>query len=188
MRHMNTSEYKNFCISTDEQQVTTVALDVPDRTMNVCDRSVMEELESIVQDLHGCEDSQAVIFQSGKASGFLAGADIVAISELRSEEDAHSVIEAGQSILRCIASLPQPTIAAIHGTCLGAGLEWALACDYRIARQDSSLKLGVPEIQLGLIPGWGGTQRLPRVAGLMTALPMILGEKLQQALASKKKT
>ena len=81
------------------------------------------------------------------------------------------LIEEGQTLFQRIEWLPMPTIAVIHGPCLGGGLELALACNYRVARDNSSTKIGLPEIKLGLIPGWGGTQRLPRVVGLTNALP-----------------
>jgi len=170
---MNTKTYDAFTIQTDSRGVTTVMLDVPSRPLNVLDASVMLELNEIVRDMHN-SSSTAVVFTSGKESGFLAGADINAITKIASPTEAAQLIDGGQHLFDAIDWLPMPTIAVIHGPCLGGGLEWALACDYRIARDNSSTKMGLPEIKLGLIPGWGGTQRLPKLIGIRRALSMIL--------------
>lgn len=171
---MNTKPYQNFDVATDDRGVTTVTLDIPGRPLNVLDRDVMSELDQIVHDLENSEGVKLVVFQSGKESGFLAGADVKAIANIESAGHAMRLIEDGQMLLQRIEWLSMPTIAVIHGPCLGGGLELALACTYRVARDNSSTKIGLPEIKLGLLPGWGGTQRLPRVAGLTNALPMIL--------------
>lgn len=166
--------YENFSVSTDDRGVTVVSLNVPGRPLNVLDHLVMTELDQIVHDLESGSDIKLVVFQSSKESGFLAGADVSTIAGIESANEALRLIEAGQTLFQRIEWLPMPTIAVIHGPCLGGGLELSLACDYRVARDNSSTKIGLPEIKLGLIPGWGGTQRLPRVAGLTSALKMIL--------------
>ncbi len=171
---MNMKPYQNFDVTTNERGVTTVTLDVPGRPLNVLDRAVMLELDQIVHDLENSEGVKLVVFQSGKESGFLAGADVSAIADIESASHAMRQIEEGQMLFQRIEWLPMPTIAVIHGPCLGGGLELTLACNYRVARDNSSTKIGLPEINLGLIPGWGGTQRLPRVVGLTNALQMIL--------------
>jgi 3-hydroxyacyl-CoA dehydrogenase/enoyl-CoA hydratase/3-hydroxybutyryl-CoA epimerase len=117
---------------------------------------------------------RAALFRSAKPSGFIVGADVHEIRRLKSEDEVRSVLAAGQQLFDRVERLPFPTVAAIHGPCLGGGLEFALACRHRIARDDDQTKLGLPEVQLGLIPGWGGTQRLPRRVGLRQALRMIL--------------
>ena len=184
---MNTKPYRNFEVTTDDRGVTTVTLDVPGRPLNVLDREVMLELDQIVHELEENNNHvKLVIFRSGKESGFLAGADISAIVNIQSAGQATRIIEEGQMLFQRIEWLPMPTIAIIHGPCLGGGLELSLACNHRIARDNSSTKIGLPEIKLGLIPGWGGTQRLPRVAGLSNALSMILtGKNLSGSEASK---
>ncbi|EMI20594.1 multifunctional fatty acid oxidation complex subunit alpha, partial [Rhodopirellula maiorica SM1] len=183
---MSTDPYKAFSVTTDGRGVTTVSLDVPDRPMNILDGVVMSELEAIVHDLEHRGDCELVVFRSGKESGFLAGADVNAIVNIESPAQATQLIDCGQQLFDRINWLPMPTLAVIHGPCLGGGLEWALACDYRIARDNSSTKIGLPEIKLGLIPGWGGTQRLPRVVGLTNALSMILqGKHLSAGEAAK---
>ncbi len=177
---------KNFRVETDARGVATAILDVPDRGMNVFDRSVIEELESLVSQWEQAKDIKAIVFQSGKPSGFLAGADINVIQSLSTPLEANEMILRGQTLMTRIEQLPQPTIAVIHGPCLGGGLEFALACNYRIARDDGSTRLGLPETQLGVIPGWGGTQRLPRAVGVVKALEMILAAKKVSASAAQK--
>ncbi|MGB7324659.1 MAG: 3-hydroxyacyl-CoA dehydrogenase NAD-binding domain-containing protein [Rubripirellula sp.] len=183
---MITKPYRNFFVSTDYHGVVTVSIDVPDRPMNVLTAEVMSELVTIIGDLERAIGVTAVVFRSDKESGFLAGADVAVIAGIKSLDEASELIQAGQRLFNRIESLPMPTIVAIHGPCLGGGLEWSLACDYRIARDNTSTKIGLPEIQLGLIPGWGGTQRLPQRIGLSRALPLILTGKHLNASAAIK--
>ena len=183
---MNLKPYKNFSVDTDVRGVTTIELDVPDRPMNVLTQDVMDELEQIVSGLERSINVRLVVIRSGKESGFLAGADVNVIAAIGSDAQADSLIQAGQSLFARIESLPMPKLVVIHGVCLGGGLELALACNYRIARNNSSTQIGLPEIKLGVIPGWGGTQRLPKLVGMSTALSMILkGELIDARKAAK---
>lgn len=168
------TNYQNFTASEDDRGVVTVSINVPGRQLNVITPDVMTELADIVFTVEHSHAVRAVVFESGKESGFLAGADVSIIAGIESSDEATRLIVGGQSLFQRIAWLPVPTIVVIDGPCLGGGLEWALACDYRIARNNSHTKIGLPEIQLGLIPGWGGTQRLPRQVGTHVALDMIL--------------
>jgi len=174
---MNHLTYHCFDVIIDERKVAWVTLDVPDRPLNVLDRQAMEELHQIVTRLEADETIRLVVFRSGKESGFLAGADVAAIAEIDPAKEAQELLLTGQRLFDRVAQLPMPTLVVVHGPCLGGGLEWALACTYRLARDNSSTQLGLPEIKLGLIPGWGGTQRLPRRVGLREALAMILSGK-----------
>jgi 3-hydroxyacyl-CoA dehydrogenase/enoyl-CoA hydratase/3-hydroxybutyryl-CoA epimerase len=183
---MNMESYRSFSVVTDNRGVTTVTLDVPDRPLNILNELVMSELDEIVHNLETRDKCKVVVFRSGKESGFLAGADVRAISQIDSPRQAGQLIDRGQRLFDRIEWLPVPTIAVIHGPCLGGGLEWALSCDYRIARDNSSTKIGFPEIKLGLMPGWGGTQRLPRLVGLTNALTLILQGKNLSALEAEK--
>jgi 3-hydroxyacyl-CoA dehydrogenase/enoyl-CoA hydratase/3-hydroxybutyryl-CoA epimerase len=171
---MNNRKLKNFTVTTDSRGVCEISLDVPNRPMNVLDESVMIELETIVGLLEESDDVKVAVFCSGKESGYLAGADVSTIAEIDSKHHAARLIENGQLLFQRIEWLPMPKIVVVHGPCLGGGLEMALACDYIIARDNSSTKIGLPEIKLGVIPGWGGTQRLPKRVGLQNALSMIL--------------
>ena len=173
--------YKNFTVNTDARGVCKITLDVPDRPMNVLDHLVMTELEQIVSDLENSSNIKLVVFQSSKESGFLAGADVSTIAGIESAAHATRLIEDGQLLFQRIEWLPMKTMVVIHGPCLGGGLELSLACNYRIARDNSSTKIGLPEIKLGLIPGWGGTQRLPKLVGLINSLPLIMQGKFLSA-------
>ena len=166
--------YKYFQINRDSRGIITVSLDVPNRPMNVLTSEVLWELDQIVRELENAVGVKLVLFQSNKESGFLSGADVEELQQLDTANEAMRAIETGQTLFQRIEWLPMPTVAVIHGPCLGGGLELALACNYRVARDNSSTKIGLPEIKLGLIPGWGGTQRLPKQVGLSQALSMIL--------------
>ncbi|MBB3209611.1 3-hydroxyacyl-CoA dehydrogenase/enoyl-CoA hydratase/3-hydroxybutyryl-CoA epimerase [Rhodopirellula rubra] len=171
---MNEKKYSSFDVTMNSAGVLTVTLDVPQRPMNVFTVEVIDELDHIITDIESRRDVKLVVFCSDKESGFLAGADVRAIANIAGPSQAGRLIDAGQQLFHRIDHLRVPTLAVIHGPCLGGGLEWSLACDYRIARDNSSTKIGLPEIKLGLIPGWGGTQRLPRQIGLTQSLKMIL--------------
>lgn len=168
------TRFRHFRIATDVHGVVTVTLDVKGRPLNVFDDEVLTELGQIVSLLETRGETAMVVFRSGKESGFLAGADVRAIRGLDSREQVERVLMMGQQLFNRVERLPMPTVAAIHGPCLGGGLEFALACDFRIARDNSSTQIGLPEIKLGLIPGWGGTQRLPRLISGQAALDLIL--------------
>lgn len=168
---------ENFRIERDERGVVTAWLDVPDRPVNVFDEAVMRELFWLIEQLEHEPGVRATIFRSAKASGFLAGADVSRIQTIATREEAETTSGLGQQVFDRLQHLPMPTVAVIHGPCLGGGLEFALACRYRVACDDAKTRLGLPEIELGLLPGWGGTQRLPRLIGLASSLRMILEAK-----------
>jgi 3-hydroxyacyl-CoA dehydrogenase/enoyl-CoA hydratase/3-hydroxybutyryl-CoA epimerase len=157
----------------DARGVATVTFDVQGVPMNVFNEEVFRELEQVVAQLER-DPPKLVAFRSAKASGFLAGADVHTIRQMRTTDEVRMVLSAGHGLFDRVERLPFPTVAVIHGPCLGGGLEFALACRYRVARDDASTRLGLPEVMLGLVPGWGGTQRLPRAVGLRRALWMIL--------------
>ncbi len=183
---MPISEYTNFHLSRDPRGVLTVSLDVPDRSCNVFDESVVAELQTLVDEWEHDPSLRLVLFRSDKESGLLAGADLLTIRRIRHRQTADQIVTIGQKLFDRLERLPIPTLAVIHGACLGAGLEFALACRYRVARDDGQAQLGLPEVQLGLLPAWGGTQRLPQRIGLAAALPMILtGKKLTARQAAR---
>ena len=107
-----------------------------------------------------------IIVQSGKASGFIAGADIKEFVQIRSPEEGYALVRAGQSVMQQLEDLPCPSVAAIRGFALGGGLELALACTYRVGADDAALSLGLPEVLLGIHPGFGGTVRSVRLIGV----------------------
>ncbi|MCA9116418.1 MAG: enoyl-CoA hydratase/isomerase family protein [Planctomycetaceae bacterium] len=184
---MNVSTYENFQVEPIDDGHVQVTLNVPGRSMNVLDERVLAELEQIATRLENDTALRGVLFRSGKPAGFLAGADVRRIAAIRTADEAGEIVRRGQELFSRIERLPVPTVAAIHGPCLGGGLELALACTARIARDDGSTRLGLPEVQLGLLPAWGGTQRLPRLIGLVPALKMMLtGSRLKPDEALQK--
>lgn len=138
---------------------------------------VMAEFIETVESAAQTSGLSALVIRSGKPDIFIAGADIQEIAGINTTEEALAKAVAGQDILNRLSKVPVPTIAAIHGACLGGGLELALACDYRVVSDHPKTILGLPEVNLGIIPGFGGTQRLPRLIGMSAALPLIVSGK-----------
>ncbi|MEZ6061534.1 MAG: 3-hydroxyacyl-CoA dehydrogenase NAD-binding domain-containing protein [Planctomycetaceae bacterium] len=171
---MQNLQFRNFNIARDDRNVVTVWIDVAGRAMNVFNESVLIELEALVSSLESDSDAKVIVFRSAKSSGFFAGADLKELGNLDSTQQIEAVVARGQDLFARLEKLRTPTVAVIHGPCLGGGLEFALACRYRIVVDTLSTRLALPETQLGLIPGWGGCQRLPARVGLMQALSMIL--------------
>ncbi len=171
---------------TEEEGIVTLAFDLPDERVNKLTSSVMEELDRHVRDLAGRRNVRFVIFKSGKPGVFIAGADINEIRDIENEDDAAAKAGAGQDLLNRIEDLPFPTLALINGAAMGGGLELALACDYRIVTDNPKTKLGLPETSLGIIPGFGGTQRLPRLVGMSQGATMILTGKPVDARKAEK--
>jgi 3-hydroxyacyl-CoA dehydrogenase/enoyl-CoA hydratase/3-hydroxybutyryl-CoA epimerase len=154
--------------------VLVVTLDRPGATLNTLSPSLIGEFEGMLLRVNEDTLIKAVLLISGKADSFIAGADIEQFLEITSAAEAERTSRMGQDLLDRLEKLRAPVVAAIHGACLGGGLEVALACRYRICTDHPKTALGQPEVQLGLIPGIGGTQRLPRRVGLQAALDMIL--------------
>jgi len=159
----------------DADNVMTVLFDAPGKGVNTCSPQFFAELGEALDAVER-ERPNAVIFASAKPRSFIAGADLFEISRMTGEQVAQFVA-LGQVLFERIARLPMPTIAAINSDCLGGGYELALACKYRVTADDTSYSIGLPEVKIGLIPGWGGTTRLPRMIGLRRALPILLGGK-----------
>lgn len=161
-------------------------IDLPGRSLNVVSRQFLDDLDAALAWLQRRSRVPVLVIRSGKKTGFLAGADLRELAGLRDASEAVAVSRRGQEVFNRLAALHAPTIAAIHGPCLGGGLELALACDYRLVFDRPDTYLALPEIELGLLPAWGGTMRLPRVVGLERALQVILtGKRLlpREALA-----
>lgn len=154
--------------------VAVVTLDVPGESVNVLSRAVREEFSGLLERLSADSDVRAIVLTSGKPDVFIAGADIGELRTVTSAAAAEQLSREGHRLLDRLERLRMPVVAAIRGACLGGGLEVALACSHRVAAEHPKTVLGLPEVQLGLIPGAGGTQRLPRLVGLRAALEMIL--------------
>lgn len=154
--------------------VAIITFDLPNESVNKLSRAVKDEFVALVSRLERDTNIHAAVLISGKPDIWIAGADIEEFLALKTATDAERLSRDGQMLLDSVERLRIPMIAAIHGACLGGGLETALACRYRIATDHPKTVLGLPEVQLGLIPGAGGTQRLPRRIGLTAALDLIL--------------
>ncbi len=153
--------------------VLILTFDHAEAKVNTFDRAAMDELDQIVERL-SFEPPKGMVIRSGKPDGFIAGADITEFEALEKEGRVLASIENGQRVFQSIARLNCPTVAAIHGACMGGGFEMSLACRYRVATRDPKTRLAFPEVMLGIIPGWGGTARLPRLIGAPEALPILL--------------
>ncbi len=156
------------------KDVAIIEFDQPDSRVNVLNTETMKELGSVLEQVSNKSGLEALIIASRKEGIFIAGADIKEIECIGSAEEAIEKAEEGKKILNKLSSLNLISIAAINGACLGGGLELALACKYRVANFSNKVKIGLPEVKLGIVPGFGGTQRLPRLIGLSKALTMIL--------------
>jgi len=159
-----------FSLTVDEDQIATLSFDLEGEKLNKLSLEVIHEAEKIFEDLRNRPDIRAVVFISGKEDNFIAGADIHEFQKFNSAAEATEASRYGQRVLQKIEDSKIPVVAAIHGACLGGGMEFALACHYRICTDDKKTQLGQPEVQLGLLPGAGGTQRLPRLVGLQNAI------------------
>jgi 3-hydroxyacyl-CoA dehydrogenase/enoyl-CoA hydratase/3-hydroxybutyryl-CoA epimerase len=164
-----------------EDGIAIVRLDVPGHAVNVISRFVKDELVALFEELATDARVQAVAVFSGKPDNFIAGADIEEFSRLESAAEAERLAAEGQEMLERIARSPKPVAVGIHGACLGGGLELALAGHYRVASDHPKTQLGLPEVQLGVLPAAGGCQRLPRLIGVRAALDMILAGTSQRA-------
>ncbi|MEO6925858.1 MAG: 3-hydroxyacyl-CoA dehydrogenase NAD-binding domain-containing protein [Rhodanobacter sp.] len=157
----------------EDDGVVTLTLDRADSSVNAISRAVLDELEQIVERL-AIDMPTGVIIHSAKPSGFAVGADIREFVEYAKQDSVRENIEHGQRVYEALARLPCPTVAAIHGACMGGGTELILACRQRIAADDEKTRIGLPEVMLGIHPGWGGSARLPRLIGATEAMPIML--------------
>lgn len=179
-------ELKTFSIEKRADGVAVVRMDVPGEPVNTLNVSFADEFEQLFALLERDGTLEAVVFTSGKPDSFLAGADINMLSEANTVAEAAELSRRGQVALNKLAGFRLPVVAAIHGPCLGGGLEVALACSARVASDWRKTKLGLPEVQLGLLPGAGGTQRLPRLVGVAAALDLLLTGKQLDGRRAKK--
>jgi 3-hydroxyacyl-CoA dehydrogenase/enoyl-CoA hydratase/3-hydroxybutyryl-CoA epimerase len=164
-------------VDRDRDGSVFLKIDVPDKSLNVIDRQVLFDLDVALDHVLAEGKVPILLIHSGKPSGFVAGADISKFTSIRNAAEAEEMSKTGQKLFDKLAAMPMPTVAMISGICLGGGLELALACDYRVVFDKPGTQLALPEVRLGLLPGWGGTQRLPRVIGLERALQVILNGK-----------
>jgi len=176
--------FSHWKAETDGGGIVVLTLDREGASVNALNRAVLDELAQIVERL-SFDPPKGVVIRSGKSNGFIAGADIREFELYEKQGGVLASIENGQRVFQNLARLRCPTVAAIHGFCMGGGTELSLACRYRIASRDPSTKIGLPEVMLGIHPGWGGSARLPRLIGATDALPIMLTGKALSAEAAR---
>jgi len=177
-----------FRIETGQDGVAVVLMDVPGESVNTLRAQFLEEFEEAFKKLADDPAVKAIVLASAKPDSFVMGADVAMLAALKTQDEATALARGGQQAMQKLEELGKrkPVVAAIHGPALGGGLELALACTYRIASDSKKTQLGQPEVQLGLIPGAGGTQRLPALIGIAHALDIILAGKSVRASKARK--
>jgi len=165
---------KIFKTETIDDGILKITFDLPDHSANIFTPAVAKEMNALIDQL--CEDDsiRVALFVSGKPSIFIAGADVREIYKITRGDEAYQKSRLGQQLFNRWEKLPFTTIALVHGACMGGGTEFILSCDFRLASDSRKTLIGLPEVKLGVIPGWGGTQRLPRLVGLQNSLKLIL--------------
>ena len=168
-----------------EAGICLLTFDRPDSGANIFDAATMKDLSEHLSFIENESSLKGLIITSAKKSIFIAGADLATLLRQAVTGEMRAFIAEGQRVFNRLAALKIPTCAAIHGACAGGGYEVTLACDYRVASNDPSTKIGLPETTLGLVPAWGGATRLPRLIGTKKAAEVILKGKLYSAAEAK---
>src|SRR5690348_139029 len=165
---------KHWRTETDSDNILWFIFDKQNASVNTIDREVMEEFSQLLDDVANDHTHKGIIIASGKTTGFIAGADIAQFTQFKDLNDAVGVLTLGQHILAKLENCHLPSVAMIDGFCLGGGMELALAAHYRVAEESNKTRLGLPEVKLGIHPGWGGTVRMPKLIGALQGLNMVL--------------
>lgn len=172
--------YDTILFEVDDEGIATVTINRPDK-LNALNNDLLNDIEDVFDEIHERDDIKGVLLEGSGDKAFAAGADIKELTDLNSFRGTVAS-ERGQEVLSIIEDTPKPVIAVLRGYALGGGLELAMACHLRVASEDT--RLGLPEVGLGLIPGYGGTQRLPRLIGKSRAMELILtGNQIKADLA-----
>ena len=165
--------HTHFRAETDSDNIVWLHFDKADGGTNVLNFEVFEQLDQQLQEI-AAQCPRGLVILSDKPNGFIAGADITAFTKISTAAQALELLQTGQDVFNRLAALPFPTVALIHGFCLGGGTELALACRYRVSRDDPGTRLGLPEVRLGIHPGWGGSARMVPLIGGLKAMDLIL--------------
>ena len=163
----------NWTLDLDADRIAWLTCDMAGASTNVLSGDMVRELAARLEEIAALRPLGMVV-RSGKRNGFIAGADIKEFLSIRTPAQGYELVRAGQSVLQQLADLPFPSVAALHGFALGGGLELALACTYRVGADDAALSLGLPEVLLGIHPGFGGTVRSVQLIGVRPALELML--------------
>ena len=164
--------------------VVVLSFDRAGESINTFNQEVLLELDALLERL-ALDPPKGLVLRSAKDKGFIAGADIREFAEFDRKGTIADSIRRGQQTFQRLAELPCPTVAAIHGFCMGGGTEISLACRYRVASNDASTRIGLPEVKLGIYPGWGGSVRLPRLVGAPAAMDVMLTGRTLSAQAAR---
>ena len=176
--------FEHWQVESRADDIVVVTIDRARQAVNALSQDMLIELGSLIERI-AIDPPKGVVFRSGKASGFVAGADVKEFQDFDAQGTVKDALFRGQQVFQRIAELSCPTVAAIHGYCMGGGTELALACRYRVASNDASTRIGLPEVKLGIYPGWGGSVRLPRLVGAPAAMDMMLTGRALSASAAK---
>ena len=180
-----TANYKNWRLQADESGISWLYFDKANSTTNVLSSEVITELDQVLTNISDATPTGLIIL-SAKPNGFIAGADVTEFEKIKDRNQALEFIKRGHAVFDRLQALPFPTVSLIDGFCVGGGLELALACRYRIAGDGPRTRLGLPEVKLGIHPGFGGTMRLNRLVGAITAMDLMLtGRTVDSRRASK---
>jgi 3-hydroxyacyl-CoA dehydrogenase / enoyl-CoA hydratase / 3-hydroxybutyryl-CoA epimerase len=177
-------QLRHWRVDTRPDGAMVLSFDRDGKSVNSISQDVLIELDTMLERI-ALEPPKALIVRSAKEKGFVAGADIEEFERFDAKGTTGDAIRRGQRVFQRLAELRVPTVAAIHGFCMGGGTELALACRYRVASNDPSTKIGLPEIKLGIYPGWGGSVRLPRLIGAPAAMEMMLTQRNVSASAAR---
>ena len=175
-----------FTLTKQDNGIAVLAMDVPGESMNTLKAAFGDEMTVLLDDIEKDSSIKGVVLVSGKDNSFVAGADITMLDACSTADEAMALAKGGQDIFNRIETMRATFVAAIHGPALGGGLELAMACHYRVCTDSPATQLGLPEVQLGLLPGSGGTQRLPKLAGIQQAIKMMLTGASVRAKQAKK--
>jgi 3-hydroxyacyl-CoA dehydrogenase/enoyl-CoA hydratase/3-hydroxybutyryl-CoA epimerase len=167
------ADTETWSLQIDADRIAWLVCDTPGASTNVLSAPVLRDLATQLEEI-AAKPPAGVVIRSAKTSGFIAGADIKEFLKIRTPEEGYELVRAGQTVLQALEYLPCPSVAALHGFALGGGLELALACTYRVGADDAKLSLGLPEVLLGIHPGFGGTVRAVRLIGVRPALDLML--------------
>ena len=176
--------FQHWQSALDDDGILVLTLDRAGSSVNALSRAVLDELSEMIERL-SFEPPKGIVIRSGKTAGFIVGADIKEFATFERNGTVQDALEHGQRVFQKLARLRCPTVAAIHGVCMGGGTELALACRYRVASRDPSTRIALPEVKLGIFPGWGGSARLPRLIGAPAALELMLSGRSASAENAK---
>src|SRR5437867_1362607 len=177
--------YQHWKIETDRDNIVWLSFDKKGASANVLSADAMAELDRIFDELRA-KNPRGLIIRSAKDSGFIAGADVEEFTRIKDADEAMRLVKRGWDLYNKLAALPFPTLALVNGFCMGGGVELALACRYRVAVDQPGTRFALPEVMLGILPGWGGVKRLPRLVGPTAALDMLLTGRAVDARRAKR--